>query len=84
MASRSTPHTVLLAGASGLVGRALLAQLLAEPHTRVHALLRREAVQTASACRMVTQTVDAPGSSSASETYQACKGKDGNWVMTRV
>ncbi|MDH4062158.1 MAG: NAD(P)H-binding protein [Aquincola sp.] len=34
--------TVLLAGASGLVGRALLAQLLADDRARVHALLRRE------------------------------------------
>lgn len=34
---------MLLAGASGLVGRALLAQLLAERHGRVHALVRREA-----------------------------------------
>ena len=33
---------MLLAGASGLVGRALLAQLLAERHGRVHALVRRE------------------------------------------
>ena len=49
-----------------------------------NALLKREAVQSASACRMVTQTVEASGSGSASETYQACKGKDGNWVMTRV
>lgn len=49
-----------------------------------NALLKREAMQTASACRMVTQTVETPGSGSASETYQACKGKDGNWVMTRV
>ncbi len=49
-----------------------------------NALLKREATQTASACRMVTQTVEAPGSGNASETYQACKGNDGNWTMTRV
>lgn len=49
-----------------------------------NALLRREAVQTAAACRMVKQTVDVPGSGSASETYQACKGKDGAWALTRV
>jgi uncharacterized protein YbjT (DUF2867 family) len=39
------PHarpTVLLAGASGLVGRALLAQLLDDDGAAVHALLRRE------------------------------------------
>lgn len=49
-----------------------------------NALLKRDATQTASACRMVKQTVDVPGSGSASEAYQACKGKDGNWVLTRV
>ncbi len=49
-----------------------------------NALLKREAVQTASACRMVTQSVETQSNGSASETYQACKGKDGNWVMTRV
>lgn len=42
MARCPTTKTVLLAGASGLVGRALLTQLLAAPDTRVHALLRRE------------------------------------------
>ena len=34
--------TVLLAGASGLVGRALLAQLLDDDRATVHALLRRD------------------------------------------
>jgi uncharacterized protein YbjT (DUF2867 family) len=36
------PVTALLAGASGLVGRALLAQLLDEDHATVVAVLRRE------------------------------------------
>jgi uncharacterized protein YbjT (DUF2867 family) len=36
------PRSVLLAGGSGLVGRELLAQLLAEESTTVHVLLRRE------------------------------------------
>lgn len=49
-----------------------------------NALLKRDALQTAAACRMVKQTVEAPGAGSASESYQACKGKDGQWVLTRV
>jgi surface antigen len=49
-----------------------------------NALLKREASATASNCKMVKQTVDVPGSDPASETYQACKGADGQWVMTRV
>jgi outer membrane lipoprotein SlyB len=47
-------------------------------------LLKRSAAQTASGCKMVKQTVDVPGSGAQSETYQACKGKDGQWAMTRV
>ncbi len=49
-----------------------------------NALLRRDSTATASNCRMVKQTVDVPGDGSASETYNACKGSDGRWVMTRV
>jgi surface antigen len=49
-----------------------------------NALLKREASATASNCKMVKQTVDVPGSGSTSETYQACKGSDGQWAMTRV
>jgi surface antigen len=49
-----------------------------------NALLKRDATQTAAACRMVKQTVEAPGAGSASESYQACQGKDGQWVLTRV
>lgn len=49
-----------------------------------NALLRREAAQTASNCKMVTQTVDVPGSGESAETYQACKGTDGQWKMTKV
>ena len=49
-----------------------------------NALLKREATATASNCKMVKQTVDVPGSTPASETYQACKGSDGAWAMTRV
>jgi|APDOM4702015191_1054821.scaffolds.fasta_scaffold45630_2 uncharacterized protein YbjT (DUF2867 family) len=48
--------TALLAGASGLVGRALLAQLLDEDGARVHALLRRE-VRDLPASRRLTQHV---------------------------
>jgi len=40
----TTPRTALLAGATGLVGRALLSMLLASKHyRRVHVLLRRSA-----------------------------------------
>ncbi len=49
-----------------------------------NALLKRETTATASNCKMVKQTVDVPGSGNASETYQACKGSDGQWAMTRV
>jgi uncharacterized protein YgiM (DUF1202 family) len=49
-----------------------------------NALLKREATATASNCKMVKQTVDVPGSGATSETYQACKGGDGQWAMTRV
>ncbi len=47
-------------------------------------LLKKAATQTASGCKMVKQTIDVPGSGPESESYQACKGSDGNWVMTRV
>jgi uncharacterized protein YgiM (DUF1202 family) len=39
---------------------------------------------TASGCKMIKQTIAVPDEGSASETYQACKGSDGQWVMTRV
>jgi surface antigen len=38
----------------------------------------------ASGCKMVKQTVSTQGSADESETLQACKGADGQWVMTRV
>ncbi len=40
---RETPSTVWLAGATGLIGRALTAQLLAQRGTQLHLLLRRPA-----------------------------------------
>lgn len=48
--------------------------------------LLRPAVEatTASGCKMIKQTIAVPDEGSASETYQACKGSDGQWVMTRV
>jgi uncharacterized protein YgiM (DUF1202 family) len=48
--------------------------------------LLKPAVESASAsgCKMIKQTVNVPGEASSSETYQACKGGDGQWVMTRV
>jgi surface antigen len=48
------------------------------------ALLKRATNVAASNCKMVTQTVAVPGEAEQAETFQACKGKDGNWVMTRV
>jgi uncharacterized protein YraI len=49
-------------------------------------LLRRALTNSrvASGCRMVRQTVSLPGQAAETETLQACKGSDGQWVMTRV
>jgi surface antigen len=47
-------------------------------------LLSKSTTAAASNCRMVTQTVSVPGETEQSESYQACKGKDGAWTMTRV
>ena len=52
----SARQTALLAGASGLVGRALLAQLLDDDRATVHALLRRE-VHDLPASRQLTRHV---------------------------
>ena len=50
-----------------------------------NALLRPAVTQTAANnCKMVKQTVNVPGSAAQSETYQACKSNEGEWVMTRV
>ncbi len=50
-----------------------------------NALMSKAATETASAgCKTVKQTVDVPGQGEGSETFQACKGSDGGWVMTRV
>lgn len=57
--SGSSPRTALLAGATGLVGRALLPMLLASPqHGRVHLLLRREADGLPADARLQTHLVD--------------------------
>lgn len=51
--------SVLVAGATGLVGRQLLAQLLADRHTgTVHALVRREVTDQPSAERLLCHRVD--------------------------
>jgi uncharacterized protein YbjT (DUF2867 family) len=56
---RSPPASVWLAGASGLVGRALLDRLLADPRTdQVHLLLRRAVRNLPSDPRVVTHEVD--------------------------
>ena len=50
-----------------------------------NALLKPAVTETAAnSCKMVKQTVNMPGSAAQSESYQACKGDDGQWVMTRV
>ncbi len=50
--------TVLLAGASGLVGRALLAQLLDDDRATVHALLRREVADLPASRQLLHHVVD--------------------------
>ncbi len=53
------PRTVLLAGATGLVGRALLQQLLEHPQTQhVHVLLRRAASAIAAHPKLELHVVD--------------------------
>ncbi len=47
-------------------------------------LLNRATATAASNCKLVTQTVSVPGEAEQAETYQACKGLDGAWTMTRV
>lgn len=51
-------RTCLIAGASGLVGRALLAQLLDEDGTTVHALLRREVPELPASPRLQRHVID--------------------------
>jgi surface antigen len=48
------------------------------------AYLRRTTNVAASNCRVVTQSVSLPGEPEQSEAYQACKGSDGQWTMTKV
>src|SRR5947207_9158419 len=55
----STPRTALLAGATGLVGRALLSMLLAEKrYHRVHVLLRRAAPEITPDAKLEIRQVD--------------------------
>lgn len=72
-AGTPTGRSVLLAGASGLVGRELLRQLLADPSVeRVHALVRRELPQHDP--KLVQHVVDfaaLPALPSAAEAYIA-------------
>lgn len=57
--STALPRTVLLAGATGLVGRALLQQLLEHPGVaHVHVLLRRAAPSLAAHPRLELHLVD--------------------------
>jgi len=51
--------SVLVAGATGLVGRQLLAQLLADRHTgMVHALVRRDVVDLPASARLLRHRLD--------------------------
>jgi uncharacterized protein YbjT (DUF2867 family) len=53
------PRTALIAGATGLVGRALLARLLASEHYRsVHVLLRRPPVDIKASSKLEIHQVD--------------------------
>jgi uncharacterized protein YbjT (DUF2867 family) len=55
----ATPRTALLAGATGLVGRALLALLLASKHYRsVHVLLRRTPPDIKAGAKLKIHEVD--------------------------
>lgn len=47
-------------------------------------LLRKTTTTAAADCKLVTQSVSVPGEAEQAETYQACKGSDGQWTMTRV
>ena len=55
---RDARPTVVLAGASGLVGRALLAQLLDDDRATVHALLRRDVPDLPASRGLVRHVVD--------------------------
>lgn len=48
-----------------------------------NALLKRADAGPAS-CKMVTQSISLPDASRQSESYQACRDKEGQWVLTRV
>ena len=55
----TTPRTALLAGATGLVGRALLPMLLAGKHyRRVHVLLRRTVPDIKASAKLKVHQVD--------------------------
>lgn len=55
---RMTTTTALVAGANGLVGRALLAQLLADDHAHVHALLRRAVADLPASALLTPHVID--------------------------
>jgi uncharacterized protein YgiM (DUF1202 family) len=48
------------------------------------ALLKRAAINTAAGCKSIRQTVSTANGTTESENLQACKDKNGQWVMTRV
>ena len=55
---RDARPTVVLAGASGLVGRALLSQLLGDDRATVHALLRRDVPDLPASRGLVRHVID--------------------------
>jgi uncharacterized protein YbjT (DUF2867 family) len=58
-AAATTPRTALVAGATGLIGRELLALLRADPHYRhVHVLVRRKLPGVVADARATFQVVD--------------------------
>ena len=56
--ANAASRDVLLAGASGLVGRALLAQLLTDDAAQVHALLRRDVPDLPASPRLTRQLIN--------------------------
>ncbi|MEO8152414.1 MAG: NAD(P)H-binding protein [Rhizobacter sp.] len=55
----STPRAALLAGSTGLIGRALLPMLLGSPrYAQVHALMRRTVPELTSQAKLQLQVVD--------------------------
>jgi surface antigen len=57
---------------------------VAQGYVSAPLLKRTTSTAAASGCKLVKQTIATPGAPDESETLQACKGANGDWVMTRV